>query len=165
MQISDPDSLDSIPAQSCIQMGYSNGIVKKAISVYIKRHGNSDYKAEDLAKIILDLEDQVDESKSGADNLTNGDTVTDIFEQDSSVHILHEGEVSIETQITENRYLKKKLLCTICEDAYRCILFQPCSHLLCCKKCASPVITCIGCGQKIANKLNVRFGRFCDIQY
>lgn len=45
--------------------------------------------------------------------------------------------------------------CRICMDAPRSILFQPCSHLLCCQSCAEQVSRCPTCQEAIRSRLHV----------
>ncbi|XP_053392326.1 baculoviral IAP repeat-containing protein 7-A-like isoform X1 [Mercenaria mercenaria] len=57
-----PNHLGSVAAQSCIEMDFSKEMVQKAIDKYINRYGNSDFKGEDLCKILFELEEELTES-------------------------------------------------------------------------------------------------------
>ncbi|KAL4232539.1 Protein DETOXIFICATION 47 [Mactra antiquata] len=61
-QISAPcDYLDTPAAQSCIDMGYSQEMVKKAITVFKQKRGTFDFKGTDLCEILFAMEDSPEE--------------------------------------------------------------------------------------------------------
>ena len=81
-------------------------------------------------------------------------------------YLLHPGNVSVVAGIgelvaapwvlrEENERMKSDMLCKICAEAERCILFQPCGHLTCCEGCVSMMTKCPVCQAKINETVRV----------
>jgi hypothetical protein len=51
--------------------------------------------------------------------------------------------------------LKSDLICVICVETNRSVLFEPCYHLSCCTKCANQIITCPICRRKIERRQQI----------
>ncbi|XP_053396402.1 E3 ubiquitin-protein ligase XIAP-like isoform X3 [Mercenaria mercenaria] len=49
--------IDSIAAQSCKEIGYTDHMVQKAIDIYTNKYENNEFKAKDLCEILLELEE------------------------------------------------------------------------------------------------------------
>ena len=45
--------------------------------------------------------------------------------------------------------------CSVCQDAKKDVVFEPCNHLACCQKCAESLTQCCICRQKISKKVTV----------
>lgn len=54
--------------------------------------------------------------------------------------------------------LKETLLCIVCKDSKREILFTPCNHICCCEDCGQKIINhCVYCKAVIQSKIKVYF--------
>jgi 4-diphosphocytidyl-2C-methyl-D-erythritol kinase len=54
--------------------------------------------------------------------------------------------------------LKETLLCIVCKDSKREILFTPCNHICCCEECGQKIINhCVYCKAVIQSKIKVYF--------
>ena len=50
------------------------------------------------------------------------------------------------------QHKQDKIQCVVCMDEVRCVLFEPCKHLLCCEPCGSLVRACPFCKQPIKKR-------------
>ncbi|KAH3724437.1 baculoviral IAP repeat-containing protein 8-like [Dreissena polymorpha] len=62
---------------------------------------------------------------------------------------------TIEDIMRENEEMKQRLMCTVCLDKFRCIVFLPCRHLLACEQCGLPVNTCMRCNTMVKEHMKV----------
>ena len=59
-----------------------------------------------------------------------------------------------DNQITENIKENDRLICNICFDGEKTIMFLPCNHISCCMNCSEQLIKCPICNVKIKKKIN-----------
>lgn len=158
---SDPEVLESVPALSCIQMGFSKEMVKKAINIYKNKNGDNTFKATDLAEIILDLEDQVDDSacenKDVEDCKGNMNGTEDNHKPDEADALIE----PIENLLEENHRLKESQSCKICFDKRADVIFLPCGHIVTCPQCAPSLIKCPICRKTINGHVKAFFALKC----
>ncbi|KAH3724445.1 hypothetical protein DPMN_050262 [Dreissena polymorpha] len=61
----------------------------------------------------------------------------------------------MEDIVRENEEMKQKLVCTVCHDKVRCIVFLPCCHLFACERCDYSTSTCMKCNTIVKERLKV----------
>ncbi|XP_045195520.2 baculoviral IAP repeat-containing protein 2-like isoform X1 [Mercenaria mercenaria] len=154
------DSVDSVnhietaAAQSCIQMGYSEDMVVKAITIFINKHGNTDFKGKDLCEILFDIEENpVDQELSTC----NENTISESFGNDNKAPDEVEQLEPLETLREENHRLKENQMCKICLDSRADVIFLPCGHMVSCPQCAPALIKCPICRQTVNGQLKAFF--------
>ncbi|XP_060596849.1 uncharacterized protein LOC132750823 isoform X3 [Ruditapes philippinarum] len=54
---SEVNQLESVAAQSCLEMDFSTDSVSKAIDTFYQRNGDYNFKAKDLCEILLEEEE------------------------------------------------------------------------------------------------------------
>ncbi|XP_078338429.1 putative inhibitor of apoptosis [Crassostrea virginica] len=60
-------------------------------------------------------------------------------------------------QVLQDEYfnLMKLLMCHVCQDRERGVVFLPCRHLVCCLDCAPAMIKCPSCDESVEDTINV----------
>ncbi|XP_060587497.1 baculoviral IAP repeat-containing protein 7-A-like [Ruditapes philippinarum] len=137
---------DSVAAQSCMDMGYSKEIVKKAIDIFINKHGNDHFKGRDICEIIFDIEENPEKYSPDAAANTEAEETTQINEDDEPLE-------TIETLLGENERLKEQYTCKICLDRRVDVIFLPCGHMVSCPQCAPALTKCPVCRRTINGQL------------
>ncbi|XP_053396554.1 baculoviral IAP repeat-containing protein 2-like isoform X2 [Mercenaria mercenaria] len=142
--IDDKHHLKTAAVLSCIDMGFSEVMVKKAIKIFIENHGSNNFKGEDLCKILFDLEEGQDEAyfEEQLDECTPDDC---------------EKIEPLETLLEENHKLKENQLCKICMDSRADVIFLPCGHMISCPQCAPALIKCPVCRQTVNGHIKAFF--------
>ncbi|KAL4233168.1 E3 ubiquitin-protein ligase mib1 [Mactra antiquata] len=139
------ESLNSPAALSCIQMGYTNDIVQKAVDRFIIKNGHSNFKGVDLCQIIFDMEENPTDYNNI--NEANGNDEGDV--NDSSE--------DLESLMEENHRLKENQVCKVCLDKKADVIFLPCGHMICCPQCAPAVMKCPICRKSINGRVKALF--------
>ncbi|XP_053396546.1 baculoviral IAP repeat-containing protein 2-like isoform X1 [Mercenaria mercenaria] len=141
--------LGSAAARSCIEMGFAEDMVKKAIHIYIEKHGSTDFKGAELCKILFDLEENQDVTV-----LTN--KLDDSFIDDN------DKLEPLETLLEENHRLKENQLCKICLESRADVIFLPCGHMVCCPQCAPALTKCPVCRKTVNGHIKAFFATTCS---
>ena len=116
--------MKSPAALSCLQMGFSDTIVREAIMEYSTEHKHSNFNGVEIAEIC--------------DKLTNRDNV-----EISGSEIDETGD--IDDLVEENRQLKDIFLCKICLQNQVTVVFVDCGHMASCGQCAPAFSICPIC--------------------
>ncbi|XP_045185990.2 baculoviral IAP repeat-containing protein 2-like [Mercenaria mercenaria] len=145
------DFMSTTAAQVCLEYNYSETDIRKAIHRYMDQFGNTDFRARDLCKILMEM---ADESSSDENQDTSGD-------EDLSKNI-DEGATAGDTQgddiiskQDENRQLKENMTCKICFDSEADIVFLPCGHLTSCAMCSPALRKCPMCRVLVKGRIKV----------
>ncbi|XP_033742576.1 baculoviral IAP repeat-containing protein 7-like [Pecten maximus] len=165
--------MDHPAVLSVMAMGYSEGWMKKAISV-LRKHKEKPLTAENLLQIVWDLEesgeirDENDEecknetaktpNPTGRHNSTTDAIKSEAVQAHStSYHNSktdfiksgpaeeHSSSKDLETLANENRELREQKTCKVCLDEEASIVFLPCGHLVTCPLCSSALAKCPVC--------------------
>ncbi|XP_053391856.1 baculoviral IAP repeat-containing protein 7-like [Mercenaria mercenaria] len=151
-----PNYLESVAAQSCIQMDYSKDMVQKAINKFIDRYGNGDFKAKDLCEILFELEEEPTESSCVSDNVVDSRRHIPTLDEE-----LESGDIQtpeeIESLKEENQRLKENQICKICLDNRADVIFLPCGHMVSCPQCAPALLKCPICRQTVNGHIKAFF--------
>lgn len=140
--------MDTIAAESLIKCGYEREVIRRAIKVYLQRHGETTFRAADIVSIIFEFEDEDIHSKDEDEDPTfvlNSNTSATVnktkYISDKNLganilpHALSE----------ENEQLKDQTCCKICVEKEVSIVFLPCGHLCSCVECAPALKQCPIC--------------------
>jgi hypothetical protein len=136
------DPLLSAAAQSCLFVGFPNTLIRNAIQIFWDKFERNDYTGKDLCEILLELEDDSDDSK-----------VADKVEDSSSL----EDEVSVEQLLDENNQLRERITCKICCDRSSDSIILPCGHIPACAMCSLALTKCPICRGEIKGLVKARF--------
>lgn len=132
---SDAVLLETVPALSCKENGYSDEAVLEAIKTYRGKNADGDgFTAADILSIILEREE-------AANNQTDDE----------------EEFLDAEKLYEENRLLKEKQICVICLDDIAHIVLLPCGHMVSCPKCAPALTKCPLCRAVVNGSLKALF--------
>ncbi|XP_053396381.1 baculoviral IAP repeat-containing protein 7-like [Mercenaria mercenaria] len=145
------DIINSVAAQSCIQMGYKDNMVQKAIDIYNKKYGNNDFKGKDLCEILFELEENPDPSFTQTGTEDNNQSA-----QVDSVTSFEDIE-PLETLLEENQRLKENQMCKICLDSRADVIFLPCGHMVSCPQCAPALTKCPVCRKTVNGHIKAFF--------
>ncbi|XP_045195485.2 baculoviral IAP repeat-containing protein 2-like isoform X2 [Mercenaria mercenaria] len=143
--------IDSMAAQSCIQIGYTDKMVQKAINIHTNKYGNSDFKGKELCEIIFELEENPDASFTE----TGRDDKNQIAQLESNA--TNEDIEPLETLLEENQKLKENQMCKICLDSRADIIFLPCGHMVSCPQCAPALTKCPVCRKTVNGHIKAVF--------
>ncbi|XP_045195482.2 baculoviral IAP repeat-containing protein 7-A-like isoform X1 [Mercenaria mercenaria] len=141
--------IDSIAAQSCIEIGYTDHMVQKAIDIYTNKYGKNDFKGKDLCEILFELEENpeaIDTYKEDQSQIAQVDSDT-----------LNEDIEPLETLVEENQRLKENQMCKICLDSRADIIFLPCGHMVSCPQCAPALTKCPVCRKTVNGHIKAFF--------
>ncbi|XP_053396389.1 E3 ubiquitin-protein ligase XIAP-like isoform X2 [Mercenaria mercenaria] len=139
-----PNLIDSIAAQSCIEIGYTDHMVQKSIDIYTNKYGKNDFKGKDLCEILFELE----ENPKATDD-TDKEDQSQIAQVDSDT--LNED--------IENQRLKEDKMCKICLDSTADIIFLPCGHMVSCPQCAPALTKCPVCRKTVNGHIKAVFAK------
>lgn len=129
------DPLETDAAQSCIQMGFSKELVRRAIKIFNKRHGLAEFKGSDLCLILFELEENPECDNDHLDTVADGGSDVEADEDPEA----------IEELVAENQRLKETKVCKICLDDMASVIFLPCGHMVSCPMCAPALNKCPMC--------------------
>lgn len=149
--------METVAAQSVMKTGYSRAIVAKAVDIYLKQNGSTDFKGENLMNIILDLEDgliKYEEIITSCDRVKISENfdvhnIGSLNEDQPDMEIDGETTLDLDFLKNENTKLKERTICRQCKVETVSIVFLPCGHLCCCSNCAPDLDHCPKCKQFI----------------
>ncbi|XP_045195466.1 baculoviral IAP repeat-containing protein 7-A-like [Mercenaria mercenaria] len=148
------NSIKTVAAQSCIEMGYSREMVDRAIKIFISKSGNCDFKGTDLCEILFDIEDNSEKQEI---SINEGDASSENIEDDSQ-EVADEDQLEpLETLLEENHRLKENQMCKICLDSRADVIFLPCGHMVSCPQCAPALLKCPVCRQTVNGQMKAFF--------
>ncbi|KAK3098054.1 hypothetical protein FSP39_015638 [Pinctada imbricata] len=125
------------PAVQSLELnGYKREEIEKAVTVWNKMKGNTDFSASDILQVIFELEEG---------NIKYEDYIPHPQPQPSGSVIDVDDYKSQLRQ--ENQTLKAALYCKICKQEQVCVAFLPCGHVTTCESCAPAVKYCTSCNK------------------
>ncbi|XP_053378476.1 baculoviral IAP repeat-containing protein 7-A-like [Mercenaria mercenaria] len=149
------DFMSTTAAQVCLEYNYSETNIRKAIHRYMDQFGNIEFKASDLCKILIEMED---ESSSDENQDTSGDEDlsknTDLAATADDTSSETKGD-DIVSMLEENRQLKNNMTCKICLDSEADIVFLPCGHITSCAMCSPALRRCPVCRVLVKGRIKV----------
>lgn len=119
---------------------------------YLKRNEKSSEMSTDIVE---------NRSETSSDVVGNGPEVTQYFRRkhSNSEGITFPQKIVPEAVKEKNERINQddhnKLLCNICLDKEKSVLFQPCGHLTSCYDCSQLLTKCAICRKDISYKINV----------
>ncbi|XP_053391864.1 baculoviral IAP repeat-containing protein 2-like [Mercenaria mercenaria] len=146
--------IETVAAQSCIEMGYSKDIVAEAITIFISKKENTDFKGTDLCEIIFEIEENPEEHEK---SIGGGNAFTESCDKANHAIEVDEQLEPIETLLEENHRLKENQMCKICLDSRADVIFLPCGHMVSCPQCAPALVKCPVCRQTVNGQLKAFF--------
>ncbi|MCK5894593.1 MAG: hypothetical protein KAG53_09370 [Endozoicomonadaceae bacterium] len=149
------DMFESWQIKKVLGMGYSRDQVERAINIVIINNIDTKDFVRDILSCIEHIRPIASESSASFQGSAN--TIASRSSQEAANTVeLSRGDK--DTKILEearetNKRLKSSMLCKICKNSEKKIMFLPCGHFISCEKCAPTIKKCLECNKLVRETL------------